>query len=109
MWNVPKERVLHFGAWQALIMGVTVRTSRRITVIVLLKTKKRVGLRDEPLSIKSLRRFHDAHCNNNLSLKSLGMFLAERATIPVSSMRLCNEMFSTSSYHFHRFIDGIGR
>ena len=104
MWNVPKERVLHFGAWQALIMEVTVWTFRRITVIVLLKTKKRVGLRDEPLSIKSLRHFHDAQRNNNISFKSL--FLAEWEMI--SSMCLCNEMYSTSSYHFHRFIDGIG-
>lgn len=41
MWNVPREQAPHLRVWQALITEVTVWTSRRMTVIVLLESKEK--------------------------------------------------------------------
>lgn len=54
MWNVPRERGPHFRVWQALITEVTVWTSRRITVIVLLESMEKGRARGINHSLSSL-------------------------------------------------------
>lgn len=96
MWNVPKWWAPHSGVWQALITEVTIWTSRRITVIVLLESEERGGPRGINHSLSSLSDDPIVHRAITISPRGPWVVCMLHIHNPRISVNFVNFLFSFS-------------